>query len=183
MRRETRRLALSLLSAALAWVVGAPAILGQPTENCTGADLTGSSTLPFNTNNSFTPSAKDFVMTHESCQDLGPTPPDSVVCFRPTNSCLVDFSCTTTAGSPVVINLRSMGSGACTTAAGECVGTNLDETDGTAVMTLRPLTGGSNYCFICASNLGTTQTLVITAAGATNCGALPVELLLFRIDA
>lgn len=122
-------------------------------------------------------------MTDPSCQDLGPTPPDSVVCFRPTNSCSVDFSCSATpAGSPVVVNLRIMGSGSCTTAAGACGGTNLNETDGTAAMTMRPLTGGSNYCFVCASNLGTTQTLAITAAGGTNCGALPVELLIFGVD-
>jgi|CXWL01.1.fsa_nt_gi hypothetical protein len=163
----------------------ASAAAGQPTENCTGAGLTGASTLPWN--GSFTPNSFEFSLSGSGCF----TPPfgvDSVVCFVPSGSCSVDVQCAFPSSQRVELNVRDMGAGgACTASPGPCVaGTGVDAGGGnnaTSPLTLSgvSLVAGNNYCFICSTSDQAPliqQTISITGSG---CGALPVTLQSFDI--
>jgi len=160
--------------------------LGQPVEDCTGADLSGSAVLPFN--GSFTPASFNFNMSGAGCFP----PPfglDSVVCFTPTNSCTVDFSCSFPSSQRVEVNVRDMGAGgACTTSAGPCVASDGVDAgvgnDATSPLSLIgvALTAGNHYCFVCTTSdqvPSVPQTFDITGAG---CGALPATLQRFGVE-
>jgi len=160
--------------------------LGQPVEDCAGADLSGSDALPFS--GSFTPASFNFNLSGAGCFQ----PPfglDSVVCFTPTNSCTVDFSCSFPSSQRVEVNVRDMGTGGtCTTAAGPCVasagvdaGAGNDATS-PLLLTGVALTAGSHYCFVCSTSdqvPSVQQTFSISGAG---CGALPATLQRYEVE-
>jgi len=157
--------------------------LSQPVEDCTGAALDGSATLPFNA--SFSPTSFNFNLSGAGCFQP-PFSVDSVVCFTPTASCTVDFQLTFGASQRVELNVRDNGAGgSCDTTAGICVAsTGVDAGSGsnaTSPQTLSSvnLTGGVNYCFVASTSSVVQHTFNITGTG---CGALPVQLTHISVD-
>ncbi len=114
---------------------------------------------------------------------------DAAVCLRPTNNCVVNFTCSFTSDnvSPqAYLNVRNVGSSVtCDAGAGPCVA-NLALGASPRVINNTSLTGGTSYCFICHTDDQTmpfaTQTFNIAQAdGSASCGALPVELMSFDV--
>jgi hypothetical protein len=176
-----------LLLAALVFL-GAVDAHAQPADDCSGpACLDGSDTLSFN--GATTPGNAAFNLTGTGCTASGVFTLDGVVCFEPTSSCSVNFSCTSNGTGNIWVNVRNMGAGSCPTAcvhtAGPCVNSAGPATPPTATLTNVSLIGGINYCFICSTAdqaPAAQQTFAITlAAGSADCGALPVELMSFDV--
>ena len=162
------------------WTVGtvaismlalAPLASAQPSDTCTNANLGGGDTFPLST---FPPSATDdFTMTGVGCAEQGR---DSVVCFSPTNSCVVTMTCGNDSGT----QSANLYDAPCSTSPAACTAT---ATGASAELTDVPLTGGVMVCFECEySAAGGLPEMLITEQVTGACGALPVSLLGFTVE-
>ncbi|MEM7587284.1 MAG: hypothetical protein AAF560_28110 [Acidobacteriota bacterium] len=165
--RPIRRLSLIL---ALLFLVSASAGAQPPAEDCTGADLTSSDTLPFF--DSIIPTTDDFDMTGTGCVEEGV---DSAVCFTPTNGCTVTVTCEGDSG----VQTANVFTGSCTTSPTSCTNT---ASGAIATISGLVLSAGVNVCLICEYSSPTFNDVTITATSG-DCGALPVDLQSFSIEA
>ena len=171
-RRSTRFafvLALALVGLPLHLSAAPP----QPT--CNGNEsLTGSDTFPFNDSLS-APLTDDFDMTASGCIEEGV---DHVTCFRPTNNCSVNITCSYPGGSPAIgANLYA---GGCDTSPSSC--STASGGPGSTTIFGFALTGGTDYCVVCESDANITQLDISISEVSGNCGALPVTLESFTIE-
>lgn len=152
----------------------ATVLAAQPSNTCTGADLTGADTLP--ESGIVLDPSDDFSTTGAGCSSLGDD--DWVACMVPENSCEVRLGCTSDASDQrpnvYAASCGSIGAGTPCLASASVAAT-VDVA----------LTGGTEYCFVCDSNgIGSSQAggLSLTAINGTDCGSLPVSLQSFSID-
>jgi hypothetical protein len=163
-----------------------PASATAPAESCSDGPETGAIQLPFSQSSS--PSSGDFSFSGSGCQGAAY---DSVACFTPASSCAVDLSCSvafassteSTRGFATTINLFA---GPCTDVPGppSCIDSSLSAS-GSASLTNQALTGGQEYCVICAHSYAPGPQLnlsIALSAGSTSCGDLPVELMHFAVE-
>jgi hypothetical protein len=158
-------------------LLSATVALGQSfQESCSGADLDSSDALPIS-ETGVNGGDRDFTLP-ASC-DLEHTPfSDIVVCFSPQNSCTVDFTCTASGGSRV---RASIVQGPCSTTPVTCLAAGPNVVPANPSTASLALTAGLNYCFICQNTVGNGDfTASISTVG--DCGALPAELLKYRIE-
>jgi len=170
----------------LVMVLSAAAAPAQPADECTGAALDGSDSLPFG--GATTPANASFNVSGAGCTNPA-FALDAAVCLRPTNNCVVNFTCTFTSDNVTpqgYLNVRNVGSDACNAGAGACVA-NVGLGASPRAINNISLTGGTSYCFICHTDDQTmpfaNQSFSITlAAGSASCGALPVDLQGFEVN-
>jgi hypothetical protein len=146
-------------------------------ESCAGADLNSGDSLDIS-ETAVSGGDRDFTLP-ASC-DLGNTPfSDIVVCFTPQNSCTVDFTCTATGGSDV---RASIVQGPCSTNPVTCLVAGANVVPANPSTAAWALVSGQNYCFICQNTIGNGSFNASISATVGDCGALPAELLKYRIE-
>ncbi len=158
---------LAFALASVVSVAGPP-----PSENCTGADLSG--TDMFDWSDFIGVSSNDFTLPGASCNEEGI---DWAVCFTPTNGCTVDIFCEFDSGNHSI----NVFTGPCTLTPASCTHT----TAATAFPSLTGvvLTGGVNTCVVCETTAAGSGAGTITInQTAGDCGALPVGLLSFGVE-
>lgn len=185
MNRITRK-TVSPASILLAGLIGCIAFsTARAADNCTGAQLSGSNMLPFMT--TLQPADLAINLTGPGCATPTGFEVDTIVCFVPTSSCSVNFTCSYTHSGTIgtgngAANVRDVGQGQCTAAAGPCVA-GVTTTASPATVSSVSLTAGTNYCFVCNSDgqgPNDVQTISISASGGS-CGSLPTELQRFDV--
>lgn len=179
MPRNTRaaRLCRSLMiTLTLALASFSPAWGQAFQEDCTDATLDGTDMLPISDAGV---SGGDSDFTVPMACELGATSfSDAITCFTPTNTCDVQFDCTTGGGSAV---RASIVEGPCTGTFGTCLAAGSSVVPPSTSSVSLTLNASTSYCFLCENTVGNAAFDVsITTAG--DCGPLPVELLEFHIE-
>lgn len=149
----------------------------QFSEDCTGATLDSSDTMPIS-DTSFNGGNADFTVGG-ACA-LGATPfSDVVVCFTPENTCDVDFSCANSGGSHTRATIHQQ---ACSSNFSACTQAGANTTPATPSVVSASLTAGQEYCFVCQNTVGNGSfTVSVTEQSMGACGALPVDLTNFSV--
>lgn len=150
-------------------------------DDCNTAVLTGAATLPVSdiSNVNVSNSNLDFSGGGCGAETLGA---DRIICFTPENFCQVNVACNGPLNGGVYIDQVA----ACLQLGADgCSAFDVDETGGLLISNFT-LNAGSQYCFACKSNQNNPTNeqldLVITAAGGTDCGTLPVGLESFVVE-
>ena len=148
-----------------------PAV-AQPGEACDGTqELDGTDSLPQSFNVA-APVTADMDMTGTGCSE---EESDIVVCFTPEFSCTLNIDCIHS-GAAVSVNVFE---GPCTTAPSSCLASN---SGSGFASTIASLTGGTNYCIVCETDLGLGTINLDFDVDSGSCGALPVELQGFSVS-
>ena len=161
-------------------ILAAVPALAQPSNTCDGNEsLDGADSLPQTLNLAAGSLTDSFTMSGGGC--LEQPGDDMVVCFTPENSCSVDIACfyTPSAGGVTSNNLFQ---GPCSTSPSSCIDSS-SATGMAATISSASLTAGTEYCVVCSNNVSATSLDVTISVDQGNCGALPVELQHFSIDA
>ena len=93
---------------------------------------------------------------------------DSVVCYTPTNTCFVQFTCSVSSGTGAV-SLHFF-TGTCDETSTTCVNNIVGGTNGTVGPSFYQLTGGTRYCYVCRSADAGDHTFITNEI--TDCGLL-----------
>ncbi len=174
-----------LLLLALSVSVFQPAAMAQSEDCTTEPSLDGSDMFGFNP--APTPTADSFAMTAAGCVDFPTTfsPAicvsnaglDNVVCFTPTNNCDILIQ-TSSGGLGSSVNIFS---GPCQEPTSCIASAASPNPYNSALVFPVSLTAGTQYCVVWERCGSASHGLTINQINATDCGALPIELLSFSV--
>ena len=148
----------------------------QPADNCSGPfAVSGMNVNSFS--GTFVGPLDDIDMT--TCGGVGGEGSNDVVmCFTPQNDCSPTITCTISSGGNVDMGIAS---GACSDTPSCMVGSTFTGNP-TASSGAFPVMNSVQYCVYCQRRSGMGGNLTTTIS-STDCGALPVELFSFSIEA
>ncbi len=162
----TFRLMLVLLAF---WTI--PVLAQPPSESCDGTQELGAADMLPQSHMITTPVTNDMDMSGAGC---AASESDVVICFTPELSCTLNIDCVHT-GADVAVNLFD---GVCTDSPSSCLASD----SGTGIASIvAGLTGGTHYCIVCETDLGSGTMFLDFDVDSGSCGALPVELQSFSM--